>query len=132
AHFLKQPYIVVPIRHQPTQRFDRHAVAEKAGQFPRLACDIPCKVRTEVIRPQLGGEIARLLYRAHVDLRMLAQIVIERGGPRLSRAHYEEVRQLALRHASSLTYCQYLQQVNPRYQLRVLAAVLEFRKSVLP
>jgi len=68
ADVLKQARILVPGLRDPTERGVRFTVAQRAGEEPRLPPNVAFKRRAQIAFANLGGEVARLFYRAHVYL----------------------------------------------------------------
>ena len=68
------------------------AIVQKCREMEGLAGDVALYVVVEVALADFRGKLTGFFHRAHVDLRVLPQVFVERCGSRFARACDEEAR----------------------------------------
>lgn len=93
ADAFEEPQIVRPFANHRAESLSQDWLGEVSPQFPLRALGGQAQRRVAVLRAKFGGEKARLLDGAHVDLGMLRQVMIERSCPGFRNAGKKEVGQ---------------------------------------
>src|ERR1017187_1811711 len=88
---LKQLQVVGPFRDHPAETQFGHGATQIFVKRFHVAPGMVAHPFTDVLDANFRGEVVRLLDWTHVDLRMLAHVVVERSGPGLGSTHQKKL-----------------------------------------